>query len=454
MSHEARSSEELADDMLQRVLRTQWERDPAVILKSPPGAGKTGVAERLAVQGMGILHERVMITTQTNEQAFDLARRLGRSKPGMRFHMMARQSLPIPDNVANLSNLTMIHEVGGIPQGPCIVIGNGAKWSWLDTDTSVFDLQIVDEAYQLPDYRYQLIAGLASRQVLIGDPGQIDPVIRSELERWRCDPAGPHVAAPRALIERHPDVTQLSLPVSRRLVQDTIDFVQPAFYPNMPFVAMDERRSLTFALSGVAPMDTPLDAMQDGQSLVMIELPAMLAGDVDPDLADEMIWTINRVLMRRATILDDKGQPVRVTPDMIGVTCAQVAQVNTIRERLGAALDGVFVETANRFQGLERPLMFVQHPLSGRADGTNFHLDAGRLCVLLSRHRVGCWIFGREGISRQLRKYAPRGDRTLGISDDPEFRGWQANMQLMSQLEQRGRIYRVPTHASDIERAG
>lgn len=453
MTRDARPQKELADDTLRRVLRTQWDRDPAVVLKSPPGAGKTGVAERLALQGMGLLRERVMITTQTNEQAFDIARRLCRSKPGMQFHMMTRETLPIPGNVSALANLALIHDIGGIPQTPCVVIGNGAKWSWLGTDTSIFDLQIVDEAYQLPDYRYQLIAGLASRQVLIGDPGQIDPVIRSELERWRCDPAGPHVAAPRALIERHPGVTQLSLPVSRRLVQDTIDFVQPAFYPDLPFVALDERRSLMFTTPGVAPMDTPLDAVRDGQSLVMVKLPAMLAGDVDPDLADELIWTINRVLMRGAMILDEDERPVSVTPEMIGVACAQVAQVNTIRERLGPALSGVFVETANRFQGLERPLMFVQHPLSGRADATNFHLDAGRLCVLLSRHRVGCWIFGREGVSRQLRKYAPRGDRTLGIDDDPEFRGWQASMHLMHQLEQRGRIYSVPLRR-DLDRAG
>ena len=39
-----------------------------------------------------------------------------------------------------------------------------------------------------------------------------------------------------------------------------------------------------------------------------------------------------------------------------------------------------------------------------------------------------------------LRKFAPRGDRSLGISDDPEFRGWRANMQLMQALEQRRRI--------------
>jgi AAA domain-containing protein len=260
-------------------------------------------------------------------------------------------------------------------------------------------------------------------------------------------------SAPRALLERHPGLTKLSLPISRRLVQDTVGFVQPAFYPDMPFVALNERRPLVFNTPGVAPMDTPLDAVQNGQSLVMVELPAMLVGEVDPDLAEQLIWTLNRVLVRSATILDVAGRPVPVSPKMIGVACAQVAQVNAIRERLGPDLADVFVETANRFQGLERPLMFIQHPLSGRADATNFHLDAGRLCVMLSRHRVACWVFAREGVSRMLRKYAPRGDRSLGISDDPEFRGWRANIQLMRALEERRRIFRVPLRPRDVFRA-
>ena len=441
----------LAENMIETVLATQWNREPAVILDSPPGAGKTGVAERLAMQGMGVMQERIMLTTQTNEQAFDLARRLCRGFTRQPFHMMVSKSLAIPDNV-RAANLTVIHGAADLPSGPCVVIGNGAKWSWLDSDQRLFDLQVVDEAYQLPDYRYHQIAGLAARQVLIGDPGQIDPVIQSELERWRCDPAGPHVPAPRALRERHPGVRVLSLPVSRRLVQDTINFLQPAFYANMPFVALENYRPLRYATPGIVPMDTPLDAVANGASLAMVELPAMLTGEVDPELANEIVWTIRRVLTRGATIFDEQTRPVPVTPEMVGVACAHVAQVNAIRERLGPDLHDVFVETANRFQGLERPLMFVQHPLSGRADATSFHLDAGRLCVLLSRHRVACWIFGRGGISRQLRRYAPRGDRSLGISHDPEFEGWHANMSLMQALAREGRVYPVPARTT-LERA-
>jgi hypothetical protein len=452
MTGNNRTPVQLAEDMLQTVLGTQWNRDSAVVLNSPPGAGKTGVAERLAVQGMGVMHERIMLTTQTNEQAFDLARRLCAGFKRLPFHLMTSEKLRIPSSVTDWANLSVIHNADGLPDGPSVVIGNGAKWSWLDADRRLFDLQVVDEAYQLPDYRYHQIAGLASRQVLIGDPGQIDPVIQSELERWRCDPAGPHVPAPRALLERHPGLRPLSLPVSRRLVQDTINFLQPAFYAEMPFVAMDEARPLRFAIPGIVPMDTPLDAVATGASLVMVQLPAMLTGEVDTELANEIVWTIHRVLTRGASILDQQHRPIVVTPEMIGVACAHVAQVNAIRERLGPDLADVFVETANRFQGLERPLMFVQHPLSGRADATGFHLDAGRLCVLLSRHRVACWIFGRDGISQQLRRHAPRGDRSLGISHDPEFEGWHANITLMQALARHGRVYPVPGRDS-LDRA-
>lgn len=437
----------LADKTVRDVLATQWAGAPAVVLDSPPGAGKTGVAERLAAQGLALMHQRVMIATQTNEQAFDLGRRLGEGFSRLPFYMMTSKKLEIPPHITGLANIRIVHRSADLPDGPCVVIGNGAKWSWLDADHCQFDLQIVDEAYQLPDYRFHLIAGLARRHVLIGDPGQIDPVIQAELERWRCDPAGPHVPAPRSLIERHPHVTQMSLPVSRRLVADSVTFVQPAFYPNMPFVALQDARPLQFTTPGIAPIDTPLDAVANGQTLVMVELPALMAGEVDLELADEMVWTINRVLTRGARFQDENGVHA-VTPSMIGVSCARVAQVNAIRERLGPALSDVFVETANRFQGLERPLMFVQHPLSGRADATEFHLDSGRLCVLLSRHRVACWIFGREGITRQLQRYAPVGDRSLGISDDPEFAGWRANMELMRALAQRGRIYPVPGRSS------
>lgn len=429
-----------ADAALAAVLASQWQGVPAVVLRSPPGAGKTGVAQRVALQSARLLDQRCMVVTQTNEQAFDLARRLAANAQGFPIHMFAKRELNLPANVAALPNLRLVHDVASLPREPSITIGNAAKWSWIQTTEPCFDLQIVDEAFQLPDYRFQLISNLATRHALIGDPGQIDPFVNCEIERWRCDPAGPQVSCPAALVKRHPSVLQLDLPVSRRLNADTVSLVQPAFYPDMPFRAMSHDRSIGFPVAGIMPFDAALDAVSAGASIVMVELPAQITGEADGELAQELVASIQRLLMRRAWMSDD-GTVSEVRPEHIGVVCAHVSQVNAVRERLGPALSGVFVETANRYQGIERPFMFVHHPLSGRADATAFHLEAGRLCVMLSRHRIGCWVFGRQGIGEQLMRFAPAGNRALGIDEDPEYRGWQAHLTLMAALARSNRLY-------------
>ena len=133
----------------------------------------------------------------------------------------------------------------------------------------------------------------------------------------------------------------------------------------------------------------------------------------------------------------------RVTEEMIGVVCAHVFQVNAVRERLPASLSGVIVETADRFQGLERPIMLVHHPLSVRADADTFYLDAGRLCVMLSRHRIACFVVGRGGIEDMLLRYAPSGDRVLGIDEDEELEGWRAHLSFLQSVLREGRVLSV-----------
>ena len=432
--------EAAANAALDAVLDSQWHGVPALVLRSPPGAGKTGVAQRVALQSAALLHERCMVVTQTNEQAFELTRRLITNARALPIHMFAEEDLNLPSDLRQQPRLAIVHRIGDLPHGPSITIGNAAKWSWIDTEDSLFDTQIVDEAFQLPDYRFQLISNLASRHVLIGDPGQIDPFVSCEIERWRCDPSGPQVSCPAALVKRHPTIRQLALPVSRRLNTDTVSIIQPAFYPDMPFRALSRDRSVRFEVSGIMPFDAALDGVAAGASIVMVELPPRITGEADGELAQELIESILRLLRRRAWMSDD-GCVSQVTAGDIGVVCAHVSQVNAVRERLGTGLADIFVETANRFQGIERPFMFVHHPLSGRADATAFHLDAGRLCVMLSRHRIGCWIFGRQGIAEQLVRFAPAGDRALGIDEDPEYRGWRAHLILLAALSRANRTF-------------
>lgn len=451
----ATRAQRAAHEAVERVLRTQWEGVAAVRLDSPPGAGKTGVVERLAVQSMALLHERVLVATQTNEQAFDLARRFARGFPRLAFTLFVTQGLVVPEDVLALGNLTVARSSRELPAGPCVAVANAARWSWLkEEETEPFDLEIVDEAFQLPDYRFQQIAGLARRVVLVGDPGQIDPVIACEVERWRCDPAGPHVSCPKALVTRHPGVVRLALPASRRLVADTVRFVQPAFYPELPFGALSADGARGMRLGPASrtsehpsgQLDEALSLAAGGASIVQVELPEQITGETDEALAETIVALAERLVGTGVRVVDDReGVPraERVTGAMIGVVCAHVSQVNAVRERLGEELSDVFVETADRFQGLERPIMLVHHPLSGRADASEFHLDAGRLCVMLSRHRVACFVVGRAGMEEMLLRHAPSGDRVLGLAEDPEFEGWRAHVTLLRRLREEGRVVAV-----------
>lgn len=447
----------LADEAVRTVLRTQWNGVTAVRLDSPPGAGKTGVVERLAAQSVALLHERCMVVTQTNEQAFDLARRMVRDFPKVPCVLFVTRSLALPADVAGQlasGALQLARTAHELPAGPCVVVANAHRWSWMEEGVAEpFALQIVDEAFQLPDHLYQQIAGLAQRVVLVGDPGQIDPVVTCEIERWRCDPAGPHVACPNALLARHPGILRLALPVSRRLVPDTVRLVQPAFYPDLPFRALsapDARglRLLTPAneAGGRDPLDAALELAASGASIVGAALPERITGEADGELSAMIVRLAERLLERGATVRDDLSGwgERRVTPEMIGIVCAHVSQVNAVRERLPRSLAGVFVETANRFQGLERPIMLLHHPLSGRADATTFHLDSGRLCVMLSRHRVACFVVSRGGVEEMLLRYAPSGDRVLGIDVDEEFEGWRAHLAVVQGLRRDGRLALLP----------
>src|ERR1700738_5034192 len=81
--------------------------------------------------------------------------------------------------------------------------------------------------------------------------------------------------------------------------------------------------------------------------------------------------------------------------------------------------------TANRLQGREFDVMIMLHPLSGRRDATAFHLEAGRLCVLASRHRHACVVVARAGIPELLDAHPSAEPVHLGVPVKfPD--GWEA----------------------------
>jgi hypothetical protein len=118
-----------------------------------------------------------------------------------------------------------------LPAGRCIVVGTSAKWGMLG-DLAEFDVMFVEEAWQLAWADFMHLGRFAGRFVLIGDPGQIPPVVTIETGRWETAPRPPHRAAPELILaekKRWRDLLSLDLPATRRLPRDTVGYIE-SFY--------------------------------------------------------------------------------------------------------------------------------------------------------------------------------------------------------------------------------
>ncbi|HLH45658.1 MAG TPA: AAA family ATPase [Acidimicrobiales bacterium] len=366
---------------------------PALVVDSPPGAGKTGLVERLAVSEAVLHGRRVAIATTTRAQAVALAERLALWR-GVSPVWLA----PATAHRVAPRGVTVVTALGELAPGAGVTVGTAAKWAMSPDAAGAFDVLVVDEAYQLSFAAFAPIADLAPQVVMVGDPGQIAPVVDVAVERWRDDPAGPHRPAPSVLAARGGQwLSSLSLPATRRLPAQSAAVVSDAFYPAMAFGSLAPARTLR--VPGVV----------DGESLSIRTAPDTNGGPYDPRLAAAAAGLVVRVL--EAGRIEDEHGSQPVLPGQVGVVCAYVAQVPLVQAALGQAAGGVLVETANRWQGLERDVIVGLHPLSGQAVPPPFAMDAGRACVMCSRHKVAAVLVGSDGLDAAAAAGASAAER-------------------------------------------
>lgn len=177
-------------------------------------------------------------------------------------------------------------------------------------------------------------------------------------------------------------------------------------------------------------VDDALDlAAQTGWAFY--ELPERHTIRTDVEAAGVLAALVRRLLERGAVGHCEQGT-TPIGPERVAVGAVHRDQVAALR---AAGIPGeVTVDTANRLQGREYDVTFVLHPLSGRRDATSFHLEAGRLCVLASRHRQACVVVGRAGIPELLDTYPSAEPVRLNVPVKfPD--GWAANQSVLTHLE-------------------
>jgi hypothetical protein len=284
------------------------------------------------------------------------------------------------------------------------------------------------------------VASRFERALFVGDPGQLDPFSTVQTERWTGLTWDPMQSAVSVLLRHNPEIPVRSLPVSWRLAPSAVDVVAEAFYPFTGFRAGTAPGQRRIAFTAAAFGDNAYDeALQTAAASgwALYELPGRHTVRTDIEAVTACAALAARVVQRGTVAHSERdGTGGRVTADRIAVGTAHRDQALAIRAVLTAnGLGGVTVDTANRLQGREFDVVIVLHPLSGRRDATAFHLEAGRLCVLTTRHRHACVVVARAGIPELLDAYPSTEPVHLNVPVKfPD--GWEANQAVLARLQQ------------------
>ncbi|OFW60370.1 MAG: hypothetical protein A2133_07270 [Actinobacteria bacterium RBG_16_64_13] len=387
-----------------------------VVVKAPPGSGKTHLLLESVAHARSKRKLRAAIACQTNTQADDICKRLARDYPDVEVvRFAAGGSSPVDFG----SNIIWETKTDDLPLGPCVVVSTSAKWGLVNIRTP-FDVLFVDEAWQMAWKDFMLLGQVAGRFVLIGDPGQIPPVVTIEVKRWETSPRPPHRPTPEVILAS-PELEPLllELPATRRLPHDSAQLIQTFYdFPFGSFSGPGERAVLTDR-KGSAGIDRALNLLAE-TSAVGLTLPTPDGGppmEKDDALAKVAVDVVKR-LLDAAPRLQCSGKSEPIAPEHVGISATHRVMNTAIDLALPRRLRGVVqVDTPERWQGLERPVMIAIHPLSGVISPSEFSLETGRMCVMVSRHQGGLIVLSRDHVADTLEEFIPSATQAVGRAD-------------------------------------
>ena len=437
-----RNGETVIEKLLADV-RDQLGNEAAVVAAAPAGAGKTSLVEQAAEESIPDM--QVAITASTNSQVIDLGRRLSRrlelSHPDERITMLFKNGMQAPADLAARPNVLVGDNAD--PNGSSVLIGTLDKLGSAMVRGSLAprDLLLIDEAYQAKSSQYLMVGQLAPTHLLVGDPGQIEPFTTlADGDYYKGLPEDPVQPAVTSLLRFHPSTPVHRLPITRRLAPSAAG-VATAFYPGhafSPAVLPGVRKTKFLSNSRLGARAAVRAAVDHAAKTgwAYIDLPASVSLPAAPDLMEATWSAVDHLLRRQPVLRCERHRQWRpLEPQRIAVAAAHRDQVSMLQTMLATPrCSGVVIDTANRLQGLEFDFVVAVHPLAGLPEADGFHLDPGRLCVMLTRHRHGCIVIGRASDHTLLDGVAPATPAYLGCELDPVLDGWTIHRQVYRTL--------------------
>jgi hypothetical protein len=431
-------------DAIRADLMSRLGTQAAVVAAAPAGAGKSHFVSETVGQ-LRANGTTVVAATPTNEQAHDLVRQIVGLNPGIDVTLMPAHERGMLDEEARRLGVTQLGAREVVHAGAPLVVATLDKVADAATRYGFggYGVLVIDEAYQADAARYYAAAGVADTHLPVGDSGQLDPFSSlDDATFWRGGPEDPLQTAVGILLRNHPDTPVHQLPLSRRLDPRAVP-VARAFYPGHHFDAavLPGVRRLVLQAPGagrrrLAAFDRALDeAAHSGWAHVT--LPGTSVLTADPETAETITSLADRLLTRGPEIRDELNRSPRSLTELdIAVGVSHTDQRDRVRVMLDdAGRPDVVVDTANRLQGRQFQVVLVWHPLAGQPSTDAFHLDPGRMCVLLTRHRHACIVVGRGSDRALLDGIPPATPGYLGWEPDPVLDGWDAHERVFDELD-------------------
>jgi hypothetical protein len=446
------------------------------IITAAPGSGKSTALLNLALTLLEQPNvQRIAIAAQTNNQATDLALKLLdllKAKgldPKLAYRFASERIVrPVDFDGKWVTKTSQVE-----PASDAIIISTAAKWGQAIAKAAGFqtDFVLVDEAYQMAWSTFMQVSCLGPRFILIGDEGQIDPVVSVDASRWHTAKFPPHWPAPKTLQNLGADVygadyLRQELEYCWRLPSESISYIDP-FYKRLGLevkpVARKGDRFLTAASekSDSHPLSRAISFASHGEP-VLVTVPDSETGaplDADKTIAMAIRDTLAK-LFESGTgyqMLDRKGSvEQKLNLDDIAI-CSTKRAMNSLIENViqdvlknqpvppGKELVpnyGLRVDTPERLQGLEFKVVLAVHPLSTATRPSEFDLATGRLCVMASRHQIALFMFSREHILSTLDRELPNATQAPGLHDGTG-EGHKIHRGFIKQLQDNNRIVRL-----------
>jgi thymidine kinase len=353
-----------------------------ITVDAPPGSGKTTALVTAVKHIVTMSEAKIMIITPTRTQVSELVTRLLQVLPASAIDIDLNQKADISPLMSMLTAKKKEEAQNEMAKAVAVPghvsVSTVSRLTMRSNRVAQYHCLIVDEAYQVTYGDYSLVSGCASKHIMVGDPGQIGPVVTAPQQLWSSF----HNTNPTRRLQ---DVTRTSsFKTSHYSINET--------WRLGPMTTDVVKTLYDFDFESKRP---PVEITLDGRPLSEIEVV-----DVHTPLSrskpepTDSIQLMRLVARRVAEFLDSgyvtiHGKREKITAKDIAIVAAYNYQVEeailVLRSQYGGK-NPVEVLTADRAQGKEWRVILAVDPACIPGGAAAHTFSTGRLAVMLSRH--------------------------------------------------------------------